>query len=393
MKIRLLPLIIGGGGLALSASALPPVPPTDKPAPSHAGGSVTMPLEDLKALWERAQVRPARDAEPPPLRALLQKLELEVQLHPERCTGVARVVARSLVEGWQEVELFGGDLSIDSTEDEALLKASPECYVLMMEKPGARTLEFAVSMPGTNHWSDGVNPKIHLPQATVRNVVFKNIPAGFALLNGDKHSASGGSGEARLALPALVKSLDLRLESLNPKVPGAAAMELAQVTVPLLKCSQRLVMDGGLLTTAEFSFRHRAMANLTLTLPPGADILQCALEGSAVKPSLRENEIDITLSGTTGEEVTSRLQLSYFTKLEPLNQTSGRITLSLPGTALFHERMDWAISLPDGMAATALESNADSPAAVQGAQEIALRREFWRGGPVTAEVFYQKQKP
>ncbi len=393
MKTKLLPLIIGGGGLALSASTLPPVSPADKPATSYASGTATVPLDDLKVLWERAQERKATEPDHPPLPALLQKLELEIQLHPERCTGVARAVVRSLADGWRDVALFGGDLSIDSTADDILLKATPECYVLMVEKAGPQTLEFAVSMPGTSQWTDGVTPKIHLPEAAIRKAVFKNIPAGFGLLHGDNKQAADSSGELRLSIPPLAKSLELRLESLNPAATDGKVMELSQVTVPSVKCTQRLVTDGGLLTAAEFSFRYRTMANLTLTLPPGAEILQCVLEDSAVKPILRENEIDITLSGTAGEETTSRLQLNYFTKLDPLAQTSGSVRLSLPGTALFHERLDWAISLPEGITATALESNADSPAAVQGAQQLTLRREFWRGGPVTAEIFYQRQKP
>lgn len=62
--------------------------------------------------------------------------------------------------------------------------------------------------------------------------------------------------------------------------------------------------------------------------------------------------------------------------------------LGLPHTPLFHERLEWTLELPASLETSGLNSNADATKPVQGAHTIALKREFWKTDPVTAEILY-----
>lgn len=391
MRIRLLPLVIGGAGLVLNA--LGQSPESTKPIPTT--GMATVSLAELKALWEKSQEKPpalVREPEPP-VAALLQELDMEITLHPERCTGVVKAKAAALKSGWHQVSLFGGDLSIDSSTVDALVLAEPGDYFLMLENQGSKEVSFQVSLTGTNHWTDEDRPTIQLSPATLRRVLFKGVPEGMVLVDCERVYTPSAEGEVLLSLRPFAKSLVLRLLPAKGKGATLPGIELAQATIPLLKCTQRIVMDGGLLTEAEFSIKHQTGTPLVIALPAGADLLRCVADGAPLRPERRENEIVLELAPPSSQDALTTLQLTCFTKLEPIQQTSGSLKLSVPVIALFHERLEWTIALPEGITAAALDSNAASATAIQGSRELQLKRELWKGDRVTAEIFYQKQKP
>lgn len=394
MRIRLLHLIVGGGGLALNALALPPELPKRQPAiAAENTGTVTMPLSELQKLWEKTQPKPPSQPVRPVVPAVLQELTLELALHPVRCRGVAKVKATSFSQDWQRLPLFGGALTVESLPAEAAVDVDKAGYGLLLQATGAQSLELDISLPGTAEWKEDDSQVIELPAATTRRILFRDVPKGMAVVVGETTHLPTASGEVVISLKPAETDVAPRL--VKAAEPGASptGIQLAQVTVPLLTCQQRLVLDGGLLTSATFEFRHQSGTSVVLTLPPGADLLQCALNGAATRPVRRENDIEVMLAEVQPEGTGSKLELTYFTKLPPLTAASGSLTLALPGTPLFHERLDWTITLPEGIAATAMNSNAESAKAVQGSRELTLRREFWKGDPVTAEIFYQKRQP
>lgn len=392
MNIRLLPLLVGGGGLALNAPALPPEPPKS-PAIAANVGTVTMPLTDLHELWEKARPRPAAVPPAPVVPGLLQEMTLELTLDATRCRGTAMVKALAFAAEWQRLPLFGGALAVEAIADEAAVNVDKEGYGLLLQAAGPQTVELTISLPGTETWKEEEPVVVKLAPATTRRLQLRGVPKGMAIAVGEKIHTPGAAGEVSLSPAPGDTELALRLVKATEPGASAAGIQLAQVTVPLLVCKQRLVTDGGLLTTAEFSFRHQPGMPVLIALPPAADLLQCVLNGVATRPVRRENEIELTLDAAPPEQDGSRLELTYFTKLAAMNAATGSLTLSLPGTVLFHERLDWTITLPEGLAATALNSNAESAKAVQGARELALKREFWKGDPVSAEIFYQKRQP
>jgi hypothetical protein len=391
MRIRVLPLVIGGAALVWNALGQSPETNPSLPAP----GMATLSLSELKALWEKAQEKPPipPPAHEPLVPAMLQELTMEITLHPERCTGVVRATAVALKDGWHEVPLFGGDLAIDSATAESVVLASAEGYSLLLKEDGTQQVDLQVSMVGTSQWTEEDRPTIQLSLCTFRKVLFKGVPDGMVLVDCERVYAPSAEGEVLLACRPTMKSLVLQLRPAKRETTPAIGIELAQAMVLLMKCSQRIVMDGGLLTETEFTLKHQSATKLVISLPEGADLLRCMIDGAPVRPERRENEILLEVPAQKDHDGVTGLLLTTFIKLNPIQQTSGSMKLSVPVISLFHERLDWLVVLPEGITATALESNATSSAAVQGSRELQLKRELWKGDPVTAEVFYQKQKP
>ena len=84
----------------------------------------------------------------------------------------------------------------------------------------------------------------------------------------------------------------------------------------------------------------------------------------------------------------------YTGRSKALDPVLGEVTLELPLTALFIERLEWSIDIPDAFEITAVDGNvsvvaksADKPDAWQ----LALRKDFCRAERPTTALFYQRR--
>lgn len=393
MNTRILIGLIGGGGLALGAPAATPDTRISGTGPS--AGTVTLPLTELRELWEHSRQAPATPApHPPPVGALITELVLDLSLEPGRSRGTVTASVRTLAPDWQRVELFGGDLGVDQVTGEAAVDLTDDGYGVLLHQVGTTAVELAVTAPGVEAWQPETPVLLTMAPGTARKVRIHHIPPGHRLSLGDQYASPDAKGTATFTLGGRDSSLKLAVTKAEDRPPARTeSVALAQAVIPSLVCHQRLVMDGGLLTTIAMEVRHRQDTVLALTLPPGADLLQCAVAGTPAQPKTRDQGIELTLAGAAAATGTTRLELAYFTKLPPLSPAGGTLQLALPHSPLFHERLEWTLDLPECVQTTSLRSNAEAAKPIQGARSISLKREFWKADPVTAELHYAGARP
>jgi len=176
-------------------------------------------------------------------------------------------------------------------------------------------------------------------------------------------------------------------------------LETAQATVSLAQLETRLVADGSMLVTADYTVQHSAPINWTIDLPSIDQILTCEINHQPVNPIRRgENQIEFRLASPLpreNETSSTTVHVSYSLKSDPLDPVLGQIALELPLTELFIHRLDWVLSIPPGYEPTAVEGNVQLSPAQTGtnatANLIRLEKELCRGERPAVEIFYQRQ--
>jgi hypothetical protein len=167
---------------------------------------------------------------------------------------------------------------------------------------------------------------------------------------------------------------------LAPTTP--AVVEKAQATT-------RIVTDGALLSEAGYVIRHERPLVWRLHLPEKTELLNCLVNGRAVSPVARgENIIEFTLDAPTGQARTE-IKVSYTGRKPAFHPVEGRVEVELPQTELLINRLDWTLQIPAAYALVALEGNVES-APSNRADGIALCKELCRNERPAARLFYQK---
>lgn len=172
----------------------------------------------------------------------------------------------------------------------------------------------------------------------------------------------------------------------------------ASAVIGAARAQLRLVADGSLQTSVNYLIRHEAPMAWQLELPKEVDILSCTVAGKAARPIQRDaGVIELRLpalgdAGNAGTEVA----LVFTGKGPPLDPVSGQVELALPRTALFLERLDWAVAIPDAFDITAVSGNVAIAAGAKldrerGEQIIALRKDLGRGERPSVALFYQRR--
>jgi hypothetical protein len=173
-------------------------------------------------------------------------------------------------------------------------------------------------------------------------------------------------------------------------------LQTAQAVVNQAEYSTRLVQDGSLLISANFTIQHQNPINWRVEMPQIDEILSCSVNGQASQPIKRgSNEIEFPLSTT--EKGQSTVAFSYTAQTEPLDAVSGRIALTLPRTSLFIDRLQWVLNIPKVYEATALEGNVTIAgpeiqfATQPSSSSICLVKELVREEHPSVELYYQKK--
>jgi hypothetical protein len=176
------------------------------------------------------------------------------------------------------------------------------------------------------------------------------------------------------------------------------AMATAEAIVAESKCGLRLVADGSMQTTAIYSIRHSAPLAWQLELPSDVELLSCTVAGQSARPVQRKpGLIELNLAGPSdAAKGMTQVALVYTAASKRLDAVSGEAALQLPKTALFIERLDWAIEIPDQYEVTAVDGNATIVANAGDKAEnrqLLLRKEFCRGDQPKVSLFYQRRSP
>ncbi|MBL9114378.1 MAG: hypothetical protein JNJ83_05175 [Verrucomicrobiaceae bacterium] len=349
-------------------------------------------LTALRDLWEKSlpksESKPEPRPVPPPAEALLQKLHLDLKSGPETCSGTLEVDVIPLQDGWHRLKLAQGTLSLRPTETNPLIEAAPDGYSLLTQANERVSGKIEAHVPPFLEWTPDSPLKISLSPAASRSITITGLPPHEKLLVNGRSLEVSDNGTLRL-LPLLAEDCLIVTRLTKQAQPTFTS----QAVVTQLTCQQRLVMDGGCLTTTHLSVRHHTEFELALQLPPEAEVLQCLVAGKPSNTTTEKGILTLQLSLSAREADLTKIELSCFSKLSPFSGGTGKVQLQTPASALFHESLEWNIELPNGLKLASLNTNTEAAQKVQGMGRISLKRSLWRNDPPTAEIFYQPANP
>jgi len=134
---------------ALVVSSLCAAIPVAAQAPTPAEGWVVLPVEEYRALRERA-IPPAPPPPAPPVDATLTRVDYDLRVDGESITGRALLMIDVLKTGWTRVQIPAGLMVRDARLDgqPVSLVEGPPPHVLLA-RPGRSALTLDIVMPLT----------------------------------------------------------------------------------------------------------------------------------------------------------------------------------------------------------------------------------------------------
>lgn len=149
--------------------------------PSLKSAEVTIPYVELKQLWEAArrgqEPRKERASSKPPVTAVINSAEYELNLSGEAPTLTAIYQVTSLSADWEAIPLLGGDARLVSAETgEASLISVADRYCLMTNAIGTHKLVLQLALPQPSAWTDGL--RLCPEGATLNQLRIAGLPEG-----------------------------------------------------------------------------------------------------------------------------------------------------------------------------------------------------------------------
>src|SRR5262249_410081 len=134
-----------------------------------------------------------------------------------------------------------------------------------------------------------------------------------------------------------------------------------------------------------FSWRFR--------LPDGSALLDCQVNSDPTSPIVQadgELELPIPAPNTPGNVNSLTVSISYTARGSKFEPVEGKLSLSLPSTQLFIERLEWRIYLPDNYEATAFEGNVEPGSGCD--TSIVFNKRLVRAETPNLEVYYRRKE-
>jgi hypothetical protein len=181
--------------------------------------------------------------------------------------------------------------------------------------------------------------------------------------------------------------------------PVTASIHMLPVLKPdnarILTASYRtsLVPDGSLKCEAGFKIEYRNAFSWRFRLPDGSALLDCQVNSNPTSPIVQadgELELPIPAPNNTGNVNSLTVLISYTTRGSKFEPVEGKLSLSLPSTQLFVERLEWRIYLPDNYEATAFEGNVEPGSGCD--TSIVFNKCLVRAETPNLEVYYRRKE-
>ncbi len=171
-------------------------------------------------------------------------------------------------------------------------------------------------------------------------------------------------------------------------------VESAKATIKSWHAHTRLVDDGSALHQLDYEFEHRGLNNWSLTLPQGATLLACTMNGSDFRPVQRSPlALEFALPAKDESAQTTKLCVTYHMKGKAWDKISGSIESELPKSELFTRTLHWQIEMPDGYELVASGDTLKPAATIDAAaadRTVAFQKELFTSEPPAIELFYHR---
>jgi hypothetical protein len=251
--------------LALAVSALAAGPPPAS-APDLSEARVTLPYQELKALWQAAQ-RETPEKRKPPVEAALLAARYQLLLKNDQATGVVEFETQTFTDEWTVIPLLGAQTQIDEVEPaDAQLITREGRFALVTNRIGKQKIriKFAAKLTGT---AEAAHFRLAIAPAAINTLSVAGIPEKQTLRIAGATQLSSEKDRAGYRLPAQDQlAFDV--------IPEKAAVPITPSRWKL--DAQALVQfgDGKLNYTARLAANTEQGSGLTMELefPPGVDV-------------------------------------------------------------------------------------------------------------------------
>ncbi len=299
------------------------------PLPSFAqqaalnSGTVTLPYDEWKTLWEAAQPKPAAPAPAkppaPPVAYSAQSARYEIDLGPgaRQATGKAVFEIANFAEGWTAVPLFlTKEIRLTGVEPEgALVTVRDGVYTLLLDSPGRQviTLRFSADLAEGGSARTRVL-RLSPPSALVNEMSVSGVPEGW-LAEAENAPAAGVSKPGAPVLFELAADQPISLtvvsaQDRQPPPPPTASLWHGQAQSLVRYDEGQLVYRTNLRLDADAGTGLSA----TLALPAAANIVSVTGADldrwAAVKPPAADAR-QIEVSWKTPDVLRRVLSLEY----------------------------------------------------------------------------------
>ena len=154
-----------------------------------------------------------------------------------------------------------------------------------------------------------------------------------------------------------------------------------------------LVPDGSLKCEAGFKIEYRNAFSWRFRLPNGSALLDCQVNSNPTSPIVQADgglELPIPAPKNSGNINSLEVLISYTARGPKFEPVEGKLSLALPSTQLFIERLEWRLYLPDNYEATAFEGNVEPGSGSDAA--IVFTKRLTRAETPNLEVYYRRKE-
>ncbi|MCP5542859.1 MAG: hypothetical protein H7A49_03010 [Akkermansiaceae bacterium] len=221
--MRRLPVI---GAVLWAAGLVPASAQTDGSPPDLSSGRVTISYQELRALWEagrrsRGEGAPEKPA-PPPLSHCWNLAEGTLSFDEDGGGGVLdwKWSGRVLADGWQEVDLFDGTVSLEEADAGGAPVVWKDGFRVLTEEAGPLDVTVRCATPGWKELAAGGVLRVRPAAAAVKRLVVTGVPDGYEARWGGGEVIRSGDG---FLLPPGDEELTLELKPPHVEAPLVAS--------------------------------------------------------------------------------------------------------------------------------------------------------------------------
>lgn len=286
--------------------------------PDLTGGTVTIPYQELRALWEAGRMARGEHAQekpaPPPWSHCWNTAEGTLSFDADGGGGVLewKWSGRVLADGWREIFLWDGNVSPRESDAGDVPVLWKDGFHVLTERPGPLEVTMRCATPGWKKLAAGGSLRIRPAAATVKRLSVSGIPEEF------EACWTGGvirSGEV-FVLPAGERELTLELKPPQVETPLVASIWHIENRV-LVRPG-----EGRLEYLAKVTAQADGGSGVTAQLDLPGNALRVEVDGDDLESADVQRTPDggkrVVVSWTTRDVLDRELIISYAVPQSPL---------------------------------------------------------------------------